>query len=245
MKKIGPITLALLLGAALAYAATAIDNLRTKIIDFVGISAPSLSSAAQGRIYFDSGSNTFQASQNAGAFASVLLAGGTSGGIPYANSSTSYAWSGALTANVLVKGGGAGAAPVPSSITDNGTTVSSSEPFSFGALTYNGLLIQSDLTTVTTSGAVAHEITVCGATAVGAVAITLDSSPAVGTTRKLVQSNATQPCAFTKSGSQTIDTSFSTVTIAAGQAVNADEVCVALSSGTSANWHCTGAGVAS
>jgi hypothetical protein len=52
---------------------------------------------------------------------------GTSGGIPYFSSTSTWASSAALTANILVKGGGAGAAPSNSGITDNGTTVSTSE----------------------------------------------------------------------------------------------------------------------
>jgi hypothetical protein len=53
---------------------------------------------------------------------------GTSGGIPYFSAASTWASSGALTANVLVKGGGAGAAPTNSSITDNGTTIAATEP---------------------------------------------------------------------------------------------------------------------
>lgn len=53
---------------------------------------------------------------------------GTSGGIPYFNSATSWASSGALAANVLVKGGGAGTAPSGSSLTDAGTRVVGTEP---------------------------------------------------------------------------------------------------------------------
>jgi len=56
----------------------------------------------------------------------------TSGGILYASSTTAIASSGALTVNVLPKGGGAGAAPTNSSITDNGTTVATTETVSIG-----------------------------------------------------------------------------------------------------------------
>jgi hypothetical protein len=48
------------------------------------------------------------------------LAVGTSGGIPYFNTTTSLASSALLTANALVKGGGAGAAPVASNATVDG-----------------------------------------------------------------------------------------------------------------------------
>jgi len=51
----------------------------------------------------------------------------TSGGIPYFSSTTAESSSGILNTNVLVKGGGAGGAPTNSSITDNGTTVSTAE----------------------------------------------------------------------------------------------------------------------
>jgi hypothetical protein len=51
----------------------------------------------------------------------------TSGGIPYFNSTTQESSSAILNTNILVKGGGAGGAPTNSSITDNGTTVSTSE----------------------------------------------------------------------------------------------------------------------
>lgn len=52
---------------------------------------------------------------------------GTSGGVPYFSSASTWASSAALTVNVLVKGGGAGAAPSNSSITDNATTVTTTD----------------------------------------------------------------------------------------------------------------------
>jgi hypothetical protein len=58
----------------------------------------------------------------------ALTVAGTSGGIPFFNSSGSWASSGALAVNTLIKGGGAGAAPSNSSVTDNGTSVSTGEP---------------------------------------------------------------------------------------------------------------------
>jgi hypothetical protein len=54
---------------------------------------------------------------------------GTSGGWPYFNSATSWASSGVQAANVLVKGGGVGAGPSGSSLTDNGTAITGTEPF--------------------------------------------------------------------------------------------------------------------
>ena len=60
-------------------------------------------------------------------------ANGTSGGIPYyAGANKALVSSGALTVNVLPKGGGAGAAPINSSITDNGTTVATTETVTIG-----------------------------------------------------------------------------------------------------------------
>lgn len=98
-----------------------------------GMTAPDPSPAGQGRIYFDSTSNTFKVSQNNGAYADLVtssslnpanlssavpvdkggtgLTGGTSGGIPYYSSTTAMASSGLLTSNGVMLGGGAGAAP--------------------------------------------------------------------------------------------------------------------------------------
>ena len=56
------------------------------------------------------------------------LASGTSGGVLCYTATGTLASSGALTVNVLPKGGGAGACPTNSSVTDNGTTVSTTEP---------------------------------------------------------------------------------------------------------------------
>jgi hypothetical protein len=57
----------------------------------------------------------------------VTVTGGVSGGIPYFSSTTNEAASAILNTNVLMKGGGAGNPPTNSSITDNGTTVSTAE----------------------------------------------------------------------------------------------------------------------
>jgi hypothetical protein len=51
----------------------------------------------------------------------------TSGGIPYFNSTIQESSSAILNTNVLIKGGGAGGAPTNSTVTDNGTTVSTTE----------------------------------------------------------------------------------------------------------------------
>jgi hypothetical protein len=72
------------------------------------------------------GSGVITNSSSTGAV--TLTIAGTSGGIVYFSSASAWASSGALTANVLVKGGGAGVSPANSSVTDNGTTVSTAEP---------------------------------------------------------------------------------------------------------------------
>jgi hypothetical protein len=59
----------------------------------------------------------------------LTITGGVSGGVVYGNSATSLTVSPAGTTNVLMKWGGAGAAPANSSITDNGTSVISTEYF--------------------------------------------------------------------------------------------------------------------
>lgn len=53
-----------------------------------------------------------------------------SGGILFANTTTSLSTTGLLTSNVILKGGGAGAGPGLSSITDNATIISSTEGLS-------------------------------------------------------------------------------------------------------------------
>jgi hypothetical protein len=55
----------------------------------------------------------------------------TSGGIPYFSATTTETSSGILNSNILVRGGGAGGAPTNSSITDDGTTVSTAELVTF------------------------------------------------------------------------------------------------------------------
>ena len=78
----------------------------------------------------------FTAVSNGGTVSSAfpLTVSGTvnSGGIPCFNSGTQESSSAAIAANVLIKGGGAGACVSASSITDNGTTVSTSEAISAG-----------------------------------------------------------------------------------------------------------------
>jgi hypothetical protein len=66
------------------------------------------------------------------------LPAGVSGGIPGFTATGAIASSVLLTANVLIKGGGAGATPLPSSITDNGTTVVTPEGLTSLSLTTAG-----------------------------------------------------------------------------------------------------------
>ena len=115
--------------------------------DVATIAAPANPATGYIRLYGDSGSGNFTCLTSAGA--SCVSAGGgssafpltvsgtvTSGGIPYFNSTTQESSSGLLTLNLLIKGGGAGGAPVPSSLTDNGTTIAATEPISTtGSLT--------------------------------------------------------------------------------------------------------------
>ena len=50
---------------------------RIEVLSVQGRAAPALSDAGRGRIYFDSGTNTFQASQNGGAYVTLVGAGGS------------------------------------------------------------------------------------------------------------------------------------------------------------------------
>lgn len=59
---------------------------------------------------------------------------GTSGGVPYFSGASTWASSAAGTVNTLMKWGGAGNPPIASSITDNGTTVSTAELVTFSGV---------------------------------------------------------------------------------------------------------------
>ncbi len=74
------------------------------------------------------------AASGGGAFPITVSGTVTSGGIPYFNSTTQESSSALLTLNVLVKGGGAGGAPANSSITDNGTTVTTNGEYHHGRM---------------------------------------------------------------------------------------------------------------
>jgi trimeric autotransporter adhesin len=69
---------------------------------------------------------------------------GTSGGIPYFSSGTTWATSGALTANAIVLGGGAGAAPAP--LASLGTTTTVLHGNAAGAPTFGAVSLTADVT---------------------------------------------------------------------------------------------------
>jgi hypothetical protein len=78
----------------------------------------------------------------------LTVTGATSGGVIYASSTTGITSSGILNANIVPVGGGAGAAPTNSSITDNGTQVSTSEVIIGGNTVHVGT---ANFTTASTS----------------------------------------------------------------------------------------------
>lgn len=80
----------------------------------------------------------------------ALTVAGTSGGIPYFSSASTWASSAAGTVNTLMKWGGAGNPPIASSVTDNGTTVSTAELVNFsgtGAAATSPFLLSGTLFT--------------------------------------------------------------------------------------------------
>ena len=82
----------------------------------------------------------------------------TSGGLLYASSTTGIASSGLVATNVLFKSGGAGAAPVASSITDNGSVLSTAaQGFLSQPASYAGSFAMHQGTVVgVTTNAIAH-----------------------------------------------------------------------------------------
>ena len=73
----------------------------------------------------------------------ALTVAGTSGGIPYFSSGTTWASSGALTANAIVLGGGAGAAPAP--LASLGTTTTVLHGNAAGAPTFGAVSLTADV----------------------------------------------------------------------------------------------------
>ena len=74
----------------------------------------------------------------------ALTVAGTSGGVPYFSSGTTWASSGALTANAIVLGGGAGAAPAP--LASLGTTTTVLHGNAAGAPTFGAVSLTVDVT---------------------------------------------------------------------------------------------------
>ena len=74
----------------------------------------------------------------------ALTVAGTSGGVPYFSSGTTWASSGALTANAIVLGGGAGAAPAP--LASLGTTTTVLHGNAAGAPTFGAVSLTADVT---------------------------------------------------------------------------------------------------
>jgi len=73
----------------------------------------------------------------------ALTVAGTSGGVPYFTSGTTWASSGALTANAIVLGGGAGAAPAP--LASLGTTTTVLHGNAAGAPTFGAVSLTADV----------------------------------------------------------------------------------------------------
>lgn len=71
-----------LIGAGVQVPATPLDV--NGAVSFRGVTSPALSPASQGRIYFDSGTNTFRASANGGAYQDLTFGGIMNGGNSYA-----------------------------------------------------------------------------------------------------------------------------------------------------------------
>jgi len=85
---------------------------------FTGTASPGLSSAGEGRIYFDSGSNVFKASENGGAY--VTLVGGGGGGTLQTDYTAGGAGGGAI---LLTLAGGPIAITNPAATAQSGLTV--------------------------------------------------------------------------------------------------------------------------
>lgn len=147
------------------------QKLYASFVDFTEGTAYTAPSGHSG-ISFDSGTHKMKASLNGGAPAIVPTKGGgdvdlgssditgtaavghggtgltagTSGGVPYFNSTSTMLSSGALTANQLVIGGGAGAAPA--ALGSLGTTTTVLHGNAAGASTY-GAIVNADITNST------------------------------------------------------------------------------------------------
>lgn len=92
-----------------------------------------------------------------------------------------------------------------SSITDNGTTISSSEILSVGALTYNGKLNIADISAENASFTIAHRIEYV-TTSTSTIVATTPTSPTVGDTYTVVKADSGNGnITWTRAGSQTLN----------------------------------------
>lgn len=123
-----------------------------------------------------------------------------------------------------------------SSITDNGTTISSSEALSIGAFTYNGKLNIADIHSNSSSFTVAHRIEICSGGS-GNYTATMPTSPSVGDMYSVVNIDTTHTCILTRAGSQTLNGA-TTLTLAAYTApTRQNEHCVYEATN---DWNCEG-----
>jgi len=126
-----------------------------------GIAAPAVSPAGTGRIYFDSGSNTFKASQNGGAYVDVI----TGGTVTSVGASSPLASSGGTTPTISFTGWPANAS---GALTNDGAGNLSWAPSGGGTITGSGTATQ--IAYFTGATAIGSE------TAVGSDSFTWDST---------------------------------------------------------------------
>lgn len=120
----------------------------------------------------------------------ALTVAGTSGGIPYFSSATTWATSGLLTANALVLGGGAGASPTSLGA---GTTTTVLHGNASGAPTFGSVSLTADVsgTLPVASGGTGVATTTAYAVQCGGTTATGAHQPvaSVGTTGQVLTSN--------------------------------------------------------
>lgn len=95
---------------------------------------PTIAATGASGVSSFSGSGIFTNSGSTGAV--TLSVSGNSGGVPYFNTASALASSNALTSNALMKGGGAGNPPSSSSVTDNGTNVTTTDTGGYVGLVF-------------------------------------------------------------------------------------------------------------